>query len=113
MTGRITTASDVLTGAFVIGMFGLAVLAYGAVPAQMTVHYTPPGGVYYGLETLPKTVGLFLLPVVGAFVVAALRCLPLVDGIGEAVRGYYQASIVATAGCLCLGQVAVVAINVV
>lgn len=108
--------SDGLAIALVIGMFAVGALAYEAVPAEMLVHYTPPGGVYYGPETLPKAVGLFVIPVVSVVVFGVLRGLPVVDELDRVlapVRPYYQAAIVLTVASLGLGQVALIVVNVI
>lgn len=108
--------SDGLAAALVLGMSALGALAYEAVPAAMLVHYTPPGGVYYGPETLPKAIGLFVVPVVRPVVFGVPRGLPAIDGLGEAlapIRPYYQASIVVTIAALGLGQVALIVLNLV
>lgn len=106
--------SDGLAVALVVAMFGVGALAYDAVPAEMVVHYTPPGGVYYGPETLPKAAGLFAIPAAGAVVFGVMRALPLIDGVAESlapVRPYYQASIVLAVVCHCVGQAALLALN--
>lgn len=107
--------SDGLAVALVVATFAAGALAYEAVPADVVVHYTPPGGVYYGPDTLPKAVGLFVIPLASAVVFAVLRALPLLDDVDETlapVRPYYQAAIVLTLACLAVGQVALLAVNV-
>ncbi len=110
------TVSDAMTVLFVGGMFALGILAYGAVPSQMTVHYAPKGTIYYGIETLPKAIGLFVVPVVGLVVISVLRGLPMIEGIDEAlcpVAEYYRLGIAVTAVGLCLGQILLIALNVI
>lgn len=107
--------SDVLALALVVGTFAVGVVAYGVVPADVMVHYTPPGGVYYGPETLPKSVGLFVVPVVTAVTFAALRVLPSVfelNGELAAVLPYYRLGLALLVAVLASVQVALVLSNV-
>lgn len=108
-------ASDGVALALVAAAFAAGALAYGAAPAEVVVHYTPPGGVYYGPETLPKAVGLFALPVASVAVFGIMRTLPLLADVDEQlapVRPYYRAGTVLAVACLCAGQAVLVAVNV-
>jgi len=107
-------ASDALAAALALSTVVIGIVAYDAVPAAMAVHYTPPGGVYYGPETLPKAVGLSVVPAVAVVTVAALRALPAVVD-GEAltpVPAVYRFSVVGVAALLAAVQVALVLLNV-
>lgn len=115
LAGRIRP-SDGVALALLATTFAIGVLAYDAVPAEMVVHYTPPGGVYYGPETAPKPLGLFAVPVLGLVTFAAMRALPLLDGVATRlapVRSVYQAAIVLVVGVLCAGQAVLVLLNAV
>jgi hypothetical protein len=85
--------SDALALVLVLASFAIGVLASDAVPAEMVVHYTPPGGVYYGPETLPRRFGLFVVPGVTAVTFAVIRALPLVvdlDGTATSLGRLYR-----------------------
>lgn len=106
--------SDGVVIALVISMFVVSGLAYRAVPSELLIHYTPPGGIYYGPETLSKTIGLFIIPIVSIVVFSVMRMLPVIDVINETlspIRSYYQASIVLTIICLSLGQALLIGMN--
>lgn len=107
--------SDALSLVLVVGAFAIGVITYDAVPAEMVVHYTPPGGVYYGPETLPKNIGLFIVPVVTAITFVVVRGLPFVGDVNEAlapVRPYYQFGIVLLVTFLMCVQASLVLLNV-
>lgn len=115
LSGRVRP-TDSLAVAIVVGTFAVGMLAYQSVPAEMLIHYTPSDGVYYGPETLPKLVGLFVIPIVSVVVFGVLRSVPYLAESGVAtapIRPYYQASIVLSVGFLWLCQVALVVANVV
>lgn len=106
--------SDALAAAFVVGTFALAVAVYDAVPAEMVVHYTPPGGVYYGPETLPKPVALFIVPAVTALTFGLVRALPSVGGVDDALgdaRPYYHAAVLLLVALLSVVHVGLVLWN--
>ena len=108
--------TDALASALLVGVFAVGVAAYDAVPDEMVVHYTPPGSVYYGVETLPKEVGLFVVPAVAAVTFGIGRALPLIVGPDEtltAVGPYYRAGLVVLLALLSSVQVALVLLNVV
>jgi hypothetical protein len=114
MTTVFGRASDALAAALVVATIVVGVAAYDAVPAAMVVHYTPPGGVYYGPETVPKAVGLSIVPAVAVVTVAALRALPaVVDGESlTPVPTVYRVAVVGVAALLAAVQVALVLLNV-
>ena len=108
--------SDGLALMLIVITFAIGVIAYEAVPAEMVVHYTPPGGVYYGPETLPESIGLFIVPVVTAIIFVILRALPVVGNLNEelaAVRPYYQLGIVLLVAFLLGVQMVLVLLNVI
>lgn len=78
MNATFDRTSDVLALVFVVATVVVGVVAYDAVPAAMTIHYTPPGGVYYGPETVPKAVGLSVVPAIAVITVTAVRAVPAV-----------------------------------
>lgn len=107
--------SDVLSVTLLVGTFLLGAGAYDAVPAEMLIHYTPPGSVYYGLERVPKELGLFIVPVVGSIMFCAARLLSLVGDVNEemaSVRPYYHAGLVLLVTFLGGVQVLLVALNI-
>jgi hypothetical protein len=113
-TAAFGRASDALAAALVVATVVVGLVAYDAVPAAMVVHYTPPGGVYYGPETLPKAIGLSVVPAVAIVTVAALRGLPAVVD-SEAltpVPTVYRLAVVGLAALLAAVQVALVLLNV-
>jgi uncharacterized membrane protein len=113
--GQDIRVSDVVALVLVGAAFAISVIAYDAAPAEVVVHYTPPGGVYYGPETLPKAIGLFIVPVVTALVFTVLRALPLIDDLSEQlapVRAYYQFGVVLLVAVLVGVQVLLVVLNV-
>lgn len=106
--------SNALGLMLVVGTFALGVIAYDAVPAEMVVHYTPSGGVYYGLETLPKPVGLFIIPVVSAITFVFLRALLLVGDLNEelaSIRPYYRLGMILLVTFLAGVQVSLILLN--
>lgn len=113
---RRVRATDVLASALLCGMFASGVFAYDAVPAQVVVHYTPPGGVYYGPETLPKAVGLFAVPAVAAVTFGVARLLPSIAGGNDELTAfgpYYRVALVLLVAVLAGAQVALVLWNAV
>lgn len=85
--------SDVVSLALIGCVFVLSGYTYDLLPRNLVIHYTPPGGVYYGLETLPKPIGLFVLPVTAAIAFGVVRMLPLISNFGEeleSIRPYYH-----------------------
>ena len=85
--------SDVVSLALIGCIFVLSAYTYDLLPADLVIHYTPAGGVYYGLETLPKPVGLFVLPVTTAIAFGIVRMLPLISNLSEeleSIRPYYH-----------------------
>jgi hypothetical protein len=94
---RAVRPTDALALAVMLALFVASLAVYEAVPAEMVVHYTPPGGVYYGIETLPKALGLFVVPVVALVTFGVARLLPLTAGSNEAfaaIAPYYHAGLV-------------------
>lgn len=88
--------SDAVALAVILGLFAVSVALYETVPAEMLVHYTPPGGVYYGVETLPKRVGLFLVPVFTLLTYVVGRVVPVVTGAWDefgVLAPYYDAAL--------------------
>lgn len=113
MTTAVGRVSDALAAALVAATAAVGVVAYDAVPAAMVVHYTPPGGVYYGPETLPKAVGLSVVPAIAVVTVAALRGLPAITD-GEAltpVPTAYRLAVVGLAALLAAVQLVLVLLN--
>lgn len=95
-TPRAVRISDAIALVVILGLFAVSVAVYDAVPAEMLVHYTPPGGIYYGIETLPKQIGLFLVPVFTLLTYGVARLVPVVTGVqGElgALAPYYRAAL--------------------
>lgn len=78
---RAVRPSDAVALAVVVALFAASLAVYDTVPAELVVHYTPPGGVYYGVETLPKRIGLFVVPVFTLLAFAVARLLPAVTGL--------------------------------
>lgn len=107
--------SDAVELLLVVGTFAIGVIACDAVPTEMVVHYTPPGGVYYGLETPPKQIGLFIVSVITVITFVVARTLLLVGDLNEAlasVHPYYQLGIVLLVTFLVGIQVSLVLLNV-
>lgn len=93
---------------------GVGVLAYGALPEDLVVHWSMGMGPYVGPETLAKPVALAVVPLVTAGTVALLRALPRLGGLRDALeeaQPYYDATTVLTALALVGAQVALVALN--
>jgi len=93
---------------------GVGVLAYGALPEDLVVHWTMGTGPYVGPETLAKPVALAVVPLVTAGTVALLRALPRLGGLRDALDGaqpYYDVTTALTALALVGAQVALVALN--
>jgi len=106
--------SDVISLSLIGGVFVLGVLTYDLLPAVLVIHYTPPGGVYYGLETLPKPVGLFALPVITAVTFGVTRGLPLIGNVSEelgSARQYYHYGILLLIVFLATVQIGLVLLN--
>ena len=85
--------SDVVSLALIGCIFVLSGYTYDLLPRNLVIHYTPPGGVYYGLETLPKPVALFVLPVTAAIAFVVVRMRPQISNFGEeleSIRPYYH-----------------------
>jgi uncharacterized membrane protein len=95
---RLMRRGDAVALAVILCLFGLSVAVYDTLPAEMVVHYTPPGGVYYGPETLPKAVALVVVPLIAGVTYVALR-LPLLLlerwPVPDAIGPIYRAGIVA------------------
>lgn len=106
--------SDAVALVLILCLFGLSVAVYDAVPAEMVVHYTPPGGVYYGPETLPKAVGLFLVPLLAAGTYVGLRLSLLVfeNPAFDSIAPFYRAGVVAVVLLFGVTHVALVLLNV-
>lgn len=110
---RAVRPGDAVALAVVLGLFGLSIAVYDAVPAEMVVHYTPPGTVYYGPETLPKAVGLFLVPTLALVTYVVLRLpLPAESLAFGAIRPFYLAGVVAVVALFGVTHVALVLITV-
>jgi uncharacterized membrane protein len=111
---RAVRASDAAALAIIGAMLAAAVLLYDAVPTEMVVHYTPPGGVYYGPETLPRAVGLFVVPVVAVVTFALARWIATRRDVREALaeaRVYYHAGLVALVAALAAIQALLLWLN--
>jgi len=107
--------SDAVALAVIAGLFAVSVAVYETAPAEIVVHYTPPGAVYYGIETLPKAVGLFVVPVATPLTYGVTRLLPQLagttDGFG-AIAPYYHAGLVALVALLGAVHLLLVLLNV-
>lgn len=112
LPARVRTG-DLAAVALLAVAFAVGVAAYGAVPERVVVHWTFGAGPYWGLRTLPKALGLFLVPLVATVLYVAMRAplalLPA-EELG-AVRGLYEAVVVGTVGLCCAVQLFVVAMN--
>lgn len=91
----------------------LGVLAYGAAPARVRVHWTLGMGPYVGPETLPKALGLFVVPTAAVLCLAGLWLLrTVVDLESEPrVRRYYDLAALLVLCLLLAGQAVVVLAN--
>lgn len=63
-------------------------LAYPEMPAEMATHWNPQGEVD---DTMPRAVGLALLPALGALLLVLFAFLPRVDPLGANVREFRAA----------------------
>ena len=110
-----TRPPGALLGALLIAglTVALGALAYGSVPGRVRVHWTLGAGPYVGPETLPKALGLFVVPSVAVLVLAVLWLLRAAIDLESDPRGrrYYD---LATLLALCLlfaGQAVIVLAN--
>ena len=106
----------VLGAVLAVGLtVALGVLAYGAVPGRVRVHWTLGTGPYVGPETLPRALGLFVVPVVAVLTLAGLWALRAVIDLGSdpRARRYYDLATLAVCCCLFAGQALVVVANLV
>lgn len=94
----------------------LGALAYVVVvPGRVRVHWTLGMGPYAGPETLPRVLGLFVVPVVAVLTLAGLWALrTAIDLEAEPrARRYYDLATLAVCCCLFAGQALVVVANLV
>lgn len=107
--------SDVVALSVIVGVFVATVAVYDMVPAEMVVHYTPPGGVYYGPETLPKEIGLSVVPVLTLLSFLVARFLPVLTGLHDelgVIAPYYDAGVVGLVLLLATVHAALILLNV-
>lgn len=112
---RTVQPSDAVAVAIIVAVFAAGVAVYDMVPAEMVVHYTPPGGVYYGAETLPKEFGLFVVPVLMLLSFGGARLLPVLAGLGNQLGvlcPYYYAGLAGVVILLGTVQAALILLNV-
>lgn len=112
---RTVRPSEVVAVATLVAIFAVSVAVYDVVPAEMVVHYTPPGGVYYGPETLPKEIGLFVVPVLTLLVFGVARLLPVLTGLDDELGGlvpYYYAVVAGLVVLLGAVHAALILLNV-
>jgi len=101
-------------GVLVVVSIASSVLAMGALPETMRIHWTLGAGPYYGPEFAPTAAVLVLFPVlVAALFVGGCLLGELLDGTAEfeAMRPYYERGAVLTLAAVVAVQFLVVWLN--
>jgi len=107
--------SDAVAALLLVATFAVAVVTYGTVPDAMQIHYTPPGGVYYGPETVPKALGLFAVPVAATAAFLVARSLPAIwvpEEASPADLAWYRVAVVLFVAVMAGVQTVLVLLNV-
>jgi uncharacterized membrane protein len=107
-------ATDLVTLALLLGIAASVLVFYDQMPAMMQIHYTPPGGVYYGIERVPKQIGLLILPLISTMIFAIgqviARCTARIEEF-EAGRRYAGLAVVVVLAVLACGQALLILLN--
>jgi uncharacterized membrane protein len=90
------------------------IVFYDAMPASMQIHYTPPGGIYYGIKRGPKELGLVILPLLSTMIFAIgcllARCTAWSEEF-DAGRRYARLAVVVLLAVLASGQAFLILLN--
>jgi len=108
---RLPVSPNAIGALAVAATLGVGLLAYPFVPDQFTVRWTV--GAYYGPESLPKAVGLSLVPLLSVGVYGLLRALPSLDGVPDDLVGRraYRLAVAAVLATLLATQLLLVGLN--
>lgn len=107
--------ADLLAVGVLVATLVATLAAFRVAPDRVQVHWS--GGfenAYWGVRTLPKAVGLSVVPALAAGAFVALRALALVPGIDEEIETaplLYDAVVVLVVATLCVAQVGLLLLN--
>jgi hypothetical protein len=117
VTGRRPRASGAALGAALVTALTVALgaLGYATLPGRVRVHWSLGAGPYVGPETLPRALGVFVVPAVAVLTLAGLWLLRGAIGLESAPRArtYYDLGMLVVVAFLFAGQVVVVIANLV